>query len=132
MNVPRLMMRACVLLALCLSACDDDTGSMTPIRDLSTVSNVDQTAAPGSCNAVAACASMCTAANLVMCGVTCLSKLSADAKPYFDAVTACTDKYCSTFVDGGTAKCDADPSTKACHDCTTMYCQSQVNACLAH
>ena len=127
-----LLRLACVLFPLCFVSCDDEAGTTAPPNDLSMIVNNDLSAAADSCAAAAQCASMCTAANLISCGITCISKMSSTARPYFDAITGCVDKHCSTFVDGGTAKCDSDPSTMECRTCTATKCATEVAACQAH
>ncbi len=81
------------------------------------------------CVETQACIQGCTSANINTCVPACIAQLSTAAKPYVDALEACSQPACVTAPDGGTAPCESTRST-TCTSCVTTNCGAQEGACL--
>ena len=89
-----------VSLAVCVSACDDDTGNNNMTEDMAVAVQHDLSVAADSCAAALGCISQCTAANLTSCVPACTSKLSSSAQGFFLSFGNCTQTAC-TGLDAG-------------------------------
>jgi hypothetical protein len=84
-------------------------------------------AAPLSCRALQSCTDSCADP---ACAETCVRRLTAAARPSYDALQACVVPACAA-ADGGAAPCRA-PGSFACKMCVLARCASQAAACMSH
>jgi hypothetical protein len=123
------MIRTLFCIFCLVSACDDG-GSPSTAMDMSMPA--DLTAGAGTCAAGLVCSMGCTAQNAQTCQFSCEQGVSADAKPYFDAVLTCIINHCTILGgDGGTMDCD-DPQSTTCSTCVQAKCGAEISTCLVH
>jgi hypothetical protein len=89
------------------------------------------TRAPLRCGAMQSCTDGCAAAGDA-CVQACVARLTALARPFYDALAACVAPACAASVDGsGATPCRA-PGSFACKMCVLARCPAAASACVAH
>jgi hypothetical protein len=83
--------------------------------------------APLSCRALSGCTDACTDAR---CAEACVRRLSAAARPAYDALQACVVPACAD-PDAGAAPCRV-PGAFACKMCVLSRCAQLASACMTH
>ena len=83
--------------------------------------------APLSCRALQGCTDACADA---ACAEACVRRLTAAARPAYDALQACVVPACAN-ADAGSAPCRA-PGSFACKMCVLAHCPAQASSCMAH
>jgi hypothetical protein len=81
------------------------------------------------CAGMEGCVSACTGTP-DSCARLCADRLSAPARPYYDALQACVAPACAAG-DAGSAACQ-QPSSLACKLCVMSHCPKEAAACIAH
>jgi hypothetical protein len=119
---PWLVAALLVLAAACKHPAHDDALDRAPSSSPSSPA-----AAPLSCRALQSCTDSCADP---ACAETCVRRLTAAARPSYDALQACVVPACAA-ADGGAAPCRA-PGSFACKMCVLARCASQAAACMSH
>lgn len=117
------MMRRALVIASLLFACS--RGGARAGFDLAT--GTASAAAPVtslSCRALDGCTAACATA---ACAEACVKRLSAPARPVYEALQACVVPAC---VDADAGAPCATPGSFACKMCVLGHCGSQAAACL--
>ena len=83
--------------------------------------------APLSCRTLEGCTDACADAR---CAEDCVRRLTAAARPAYDALQACVVPAC-TSGSAGAAPCRA-PGSFACKMCVLSHCAAEATACMAH
>lgn len=81
--------------------------------------------APLTCRTLPSCTDGCSDGD---CAAACARRLTAAARPAYDALQACVAPACAG---GATAPCHA-PSSFACKMCVLAHCASLATACMEH
>jgi hypothetical protein len=81
--------------------------------------------APLSCRALQGCTDTCADAP---CAEACVRRLSAAARPVYEALQACVVPACAD-ADAGAAPCRV-PGSFACKMCVLSRCAAQASACM--
>ncbi len=84
------------------------------------------TPAPLSCRSLQGCTDACAGA---ACAEACVRRLTAAARPAYEALQACVVPACAD-ADAGAAPCRA-PGSFACKMCVLSHCAAQASRCLA-
>ena len=85
------------------------------------------TVAPLSCRALQGCTDACADA---ACAEACVRRLTAAARPAYDALQACVVPACAS-AGAGSAPCRA-PGSFACKACVLSHCAAQAASCMAN
>jgi hypothetical protein len=80
-----------------------------------------------SCRALSGCTDACADA---ACAEACVRRLTAAARPAYDALQTCVVPSCAN-ADAGAAPCRV-PGAFACKMCVLSRCAAQASACMAH
>jgi len=84
-------------------------------------------ASPLSCRALDECTGACADA---ACAEACVRRLTAAARPAYDALQACVVPACAN-ADAGNTPCRA-PGSLACKMCVLAHCPTQASSCMTH
>jgi hypothetical protein len=84
-------------------------------------------AEPLTCRALQGCTDACADA---ACAEACVRRLTAAARPAYDALEACVVPACAD-ADAGSAPCRV-PGAFACKMCVLSRCASQASSCMTH
>lgn len=83
--------------------------------------------APLTCRALQSCTDRCADA---ACAEACTQRLTAVARPVYEALQACVGPACAD-ADAGAAPCRA-PASFACKMCVLGHCATQASRCMAN
>ena len=83
--------------------------------------------APLTCRALDGCTSGCADA---ACAEACTRRLTAVARPVYEALQACVVPACANR-DGGSAPC-LTPGSFSCKACVLAHCAAQASRCMAN
>ena len=83
--------------------------------------------APLTCRDLQGCTDRCADA---ACAEACTRRLTAVARPVYEALQACVAPACAN-ADAGTAPC-REPASFACKMCVLGHCAGQASRCMAN
>jgi len=121
-----------VLAAACKRPAHDEPRDLAPrspssALPSSALPSSSSSLAPLSCRALQGCTESCADP---ACAEACVRRLTAAARPTYDALQACVVPACAD-ADGGAAPCRT-PGSFACKMCVLSHCASQAAACMSH
>jgi hypothetical protein len=88
-------------------------------------------AEPLACSGMQGCTDRCRDGDDA-CVAACVARLTALARPFYDALAACVAPACAAAADGGAvAPCRAAASF-ACKMCVLAHCPAAASSCMAH
>jgi hypothetical protein len=90
----------------------------------------ERTSAELACAGMQACVESCAATSAAACARGCAARLSATARPYYDALQACVAPACAN-VDAGATAC-LQPAALSCKLCVMSHCAQLAAHCVAH
>jgi hypothetical protein len=126
---PLIVAALLVLVAACKRPARDEGRDLAQ-RSTSTATataTASSSAAPLRCRALQGCTDSCADP---ACAEACVRRLTAAARPTYDALQACVAPACAD-ADAGAAPCRA-PGSFACKMCVLSRCASQAAACMSY
>jgi hypothetical protein len=85
---------------------------------------------PLTCANIQRCVEKCPlGAALPPCADACVARLTAAARPFYDALQACVAPHCAVADAGGPC---LDPGSFGCKLCAMSHCGSLASTCLLH
>ncbi len=119
----RFALLAVVLFAACSRAHDAPPAPTVAASAAATPARGSSPAAPLTCRTLESCTDACGDA---ACAEACVRRLTAAARPAYDALQACVKPACA---DGDSAPCRT-PAALACKLCVVAHCAAQAAACM--
>jgi hypothetical protein len=124
-----------VLICLALVGCKADQTSLAEPKAAASASPPARSAkaappAPLSCAALGGCVDECPSPATEACAAACAARLTAAARPFYDAMQACVVPACAAPADAG-APCH-QPGSFSCKMCVLKSCAALASACMAH
>jgi hypothetical protein len=83
-----------------------------------------------SCAALGGCVDACPSPATEACAAACAARLTAAARPFYDAMQACVVPACAALADAS-APCH-QPGSFSCNMCVLKSCAALASACLQH